>query len=421
MFAPNRTKEFFNSMAQPTKIHGRPTYLQIKKLEKELIQYATNITTDLGGGAHGYLGLVKTANEYNRITGTNFAIPVRPPDLQIAQGTTGHESFRVQQEHYRRMEDYREYLEVSKALGRMIQTAIDHEYLQEFIDTNTYRINRPIYEVLEVLYTRYGQVRRQDVKNKERDVENMNYDLSQPLTNVWKAIDDLQKLAKAAKMEYTGKQLTAMGLSVIKNTHDFERGIYDWEAKAEADKTYENLQSHFNNELEKLQQIRGDDMLQSTHHHVNAMRVDFSNLTNAMKEEVSDDIKMVTNTILAAIKEDKENVPPQMETVNAATSIDAMAKLVNAINGLENRIVKMEASCQYAPTGKGLDQNDPNYHIPFWMRSNNRFKYCWSCGSNATHDGTTCNRKKEGHEASATFQDRKGGSVNRIPKRFRNL
>ena len=156
MFAPNRTKEFFNSMAQPTKIHGRPTYLQIKKLEKELIQYATNITTDLGGGAHGYLGLVKTANEYNRITGTNFLIPVRPPDLQIAQGTTGHESFRVQQEHYRRMEDYREYLEVSKALGRMIQTAIDHEYLQEFIDTNTYRINRPIYEVLEVLYTRYG-------------------------------------------------------------------------------------------------------------------------------------------------------------------------------------------------------------------------------------------------------------------------
>ena len=85
MFAPNRTKEFFNSMAQPTKIHGRPTYLQIKKLEKELIQYATNITTDLGGGAHGYLGLVKTDNEYNRITGTNFVIPVRPPDLQIAR------------------------------------------------------------------------------------------------------------------------------------------------------------------------------------------------------------------------------------------------------------------------------------------------------------------------------------------------
>ena len=49
------------------------------------------------------------------------------------------------------MEDYREYLEVSKALGRMIQIAIDHEYQQEFIDTNTYRIARPIHEVLEVL------------------------------------------------------------------------------------------------------------------------------------------------------------------------------------------------------------------------------------------------------------------------------
>ena len=116
-------------------------------------------------------------------------------------------------------------------------------------------------------------------------------------------------------------------------------------SKTEADKTYENLKSHFNEELEKHQKIRGDDMLQSTHHHVNSMRVDFSNLTNAMKDEMCDDIKMVTNKILAAIKEDKENVPPQMETVNAATSIDAMTKLVNAINGLDNRIVKMVASC----------------------------------------------------------------------------
>ena len=73
------------------------------------------------------------------------------------------------------MEDYWEYLEVSKALGRMIQAAIDHQYL--LTDSNTYCIKRPIHEVLEVLYTRYGQFRRQDFKDKERDVENMQYDL----------------------------------------------------------------------------------------------------------------------------------------------------------------------------------------------------------------------------------------------------
>ena len=46
-----------------TKIHGEPTYFQLKELKNELKSNATSVTTDLGGGGHGHLGLVLTPAE----------------------------------------------------------------------------------------------------------------------------------------------------------------------------------------------------------------------------------------------------------------------------------------------------------------------------------------------------------------------
>ena len=36
--------------------------------------------------------------------------------------------------------------------------------------------------------------------------------------------------------------------------------------------------------------------------------------------------------------------------------------------------------------------------------------YCWSCGSQSNHPSGECTNKKDGHVATATFQDKKGGS-----------
>ena len=41
-----------------TNIHGEPTYFQLKELKNELKSNATSVTSDLGGGGNGHLGLV---------------------------------------------------------------------------------------------------------------------------------------------------------------------------------------------------------------------------------------------------------------------------------------------------------------------------------------------------------------------------
>ena len=41
-------------------IHGEPTYVQLKNLKDLLKANAARVTSELGGGAHGHLGLILT-------------------------------------------------------------------------------------------------------------------------------------------------------------------------------------------------------------------------------------------------------------------------------------------------------------------------------------------------------------------------
>ena len=62
------------SFPNPTvpKIEGEPTYQSIKNVEKVLLENAASVPSELGGGQHGYLGLILSDTKYHTITGHNF-------------------------------------------------------------------------------------------------------------------------------------------------------------------------------------------------------------------------------------------------------------------------------------------------------------------------------------------------------------
>ena len=92
------TESFPNSSID--EIIGEPTYATIKKVERALIENASSIQSELGGGQHGYLGLVLRPAKYLTITGNAFAphnnpgvVPIFPPNatqFQIAQANATH-------------------------------------------------------------------------------------------------------------------------------------------------------------------------------------------------------------------------------------------------------------------------------------------------------------------------------------------
>ena len=97
-----------------TPIHGEPEYSSLKILKKELKANASRVTSDLGGGGHGHLGLVLTPQEYSMISAVPYARPGHPGQLIIPPGTTQHESVRLTHAHAEATRVFRETVELER-------------------------------------------------------------------------------------------------------------------------------------------------------------------------------------------------------------------------------------------------------------------------------------------------------------------
>ena len=84
----------------PTPIRGPPTHKALKRLQTELQANASSIECELGGGDHGYLGLVLDDAEYASVPGTvPFVPPGYPPVLNIPAGATAVEALQLREDH----------------------------------------------------------------------------------------------------------------------------------------------------------------------------------------------------------------------------------------------------------------------------------------------------------------------------------
>ena len=78
----------------PNPIHGEPTNKTLNRLKTESRANSSSVDTDLGGGNHGYPGLILADQEYLRITPipTQFQAPTWPGTFIIAPAATAVET-----------------------------------------------------------------------------------------------------------------------------------------------------------------------------------------------------------------------------------------------------------------------------------------------------------------------------------------
>ena len=112
----------------PNGINGEPTYKSLKRLKTELRANASSVDTDLGGGDHGYLGLVLSDAEYARISPTPaaFVAPNFPGALVIDPAFTAMQAVQARESHNEVVALYREgkmwrrhYCVISKRLWKI--------------------------------------------------------------------------------------------------------------------------------------------------------------------------------------------------------------------------------------------------------------------------------------------------------------
>ena len=76
-------------------------------------------------------------------------------------------------------------------------------------------------------------------------------------------------MAETANIAYTKNQILDIGLTVIRNTIDFEKALGDWENLPTTDKIWARFKTHFAAAQQQLKAIRGPTMQQAGYHHAN--------------------------------------------------------------------------------------------------------------------------------------------------------
>ena len=94
---PHRASYF--KYKTPTPIQGAPTNKTLERLKQELRANAISVESDLGGGDHGYLGLVLTDAEYATVTATPFVPLTYPVTLTIPTGTDQVQALNLREIH----------------------------------------------------------------------------------------------------------------------------------------------------------------------------------------------------------------------------------------------------------------------------------------------------------------------------------
>ena len=155
----------------PTPIRGEPTHRALKRLKTELQANASLIESELGGGDHGYLGLVLSDAEYASVPGTiPFVPPQFPPVLIIPNNATQVEALQLREDHNEAKAAFNQCRDVKHALLRYIQDAIEERYVEALVDEHTNLITMDIPDVLTYLFNTYGTVISGEVMDKDAEV-----------------------------------------------------------------------------------------------------------------------------------------------------------------------------------------------------------------------------------------------------------
>ena len=251
------------------RIHGEPDYPQLKILKDHLKANASRVTSELGGGGHGHLGLILTPAEYATVSGTPYIRPHHPGALIIPPGTTQHASQVLRDTHKKQVTLFHQTIDLDNALKKQITDALDKEYYDDLLDRTTNTILQPIPDILDFLFTNFGEVESGTLIAEHGRVREMKFTIQDQLPTLYTAIEDLAELGRAARNPFTPEQLVDIALTVLKNTGDFQQAILEWYQLPLVDQTYPRLKTHFNRHRRLLKKSRGASMQAAGFHSAN--------------------------------------------------------------------------------------------------------------------------------------------------------
>ena len=394
--------------AQATKIHGQPTYDDIRQLRTIIYQNAASVNSTMGGGQHGHLGMVMDATTYATISHTPWTDPPEPGATVVPQeNPTQFQIAEAHRVHNQLQKARNEFLNLDRALTRIILETVEHLYLEPFHRPYVALLGQSTKEIIEQLINTYGYILPQEL---ERNYEQLAkpYDATgEPFQILIKQFEDARTYAQDGNLPITDAQLINSGLVALKNTGVLDRFIDQWTDKIPADRnTWLQFKQHFQPRVLEYQKGRRH---QNPHTQFGLMTFYPPPVSNsdASHSTLSDSYTSSMNsTFNDVINQNKES---QAAMANmAATQSELLKQLADMREKYESILATQNQQAtpvrrngnlgNNTRTNKGANK-DPN-------------GYCWTHGYNVRHghNSATCRNKAPGHKDTATRNDNMGGT-----------
>ena len=368
--------------AQP----GMPTYEVISAVHRKLKANAASVSSTLGGGIHGLLGLTILPATYQTITGHAFVAPFNPGALpNIAPEATQAQIGEAVRQHKERLKIWKEYNITDQALKNQLLSTFDEVYLKGLRNRHVGYQNVTARDMIQHLYTNYGVITPADLDDNDARMREP-FDASKPIEELFEQIEDATDYADAAGAPYNNSQVISRAYILIYKTGEYNEACKDWRKKPENEKTWENFKQDFTVAHRDL--IAQRSVQPNPFHQANAVIEQFQERTEAILEHVTN--STVDTSTISTLTTQNQTLTEQL--ANATTDLLSMKEMVQCL-------------CKEVSDLKNTKKGRPN-------RNKNNKSYCWTHGRtrNNGHTSAKCRNKAEGHKDEATLDNRMGGS-----------
>ena len=272
-----------------TKIHGDPTFDSIKTLHNQLKTNSQTIPSNLGGGAHGHLGLVLNAAQYALLSNAPFIHPEHPGTLVIPPNTTQHMSTTMREQHTETLRVFNEVNAVEKSLRQPIITAVEPSYLAALRNRQTNSINSSIDQIISHLYDTYDNVTPRSLQDYEDRVKQMIYDPMQPIDDVFNAVMDLVDYSDAAQAPYTQQQTINIAYIILSRPGKFGKLILKWNRLGRNQKTWLHFKVHFRQAQKEYRELHNTTVAETEFNQANMVQQIIEGVRNKLTIDDSED------------------------------------------------------------------------------------------------------------------------------------
>ena len=240
-------KEGFPHQSIP-KQPGEPTYESIRTIHRLLKANAASMPSDLGGGAHGLLGLTLNGTVYTAVTGHVFTLPVFPGSTPtIPARSTGDVTRRIERIHRESLRVYREVERTDQALKQQLLGAFDDMYLKAQKDAHIGYGNTSTLNLITHLYDSYGNITQIELSENETRMK-APYDITTPIENLFAQIDEAVEFADAGNAPFTAIQIVTTAYLLIFQTGQLEDACDERDKLETPTQTWDAFKIHFSAE-----------------------------------------------------------------------------------------------------------------------------------------------------------------------------